>query len=287
MTRNRWRARGFTLVELLVVIAIIAVLMSILLPAVNSARESSRMAKCLSNLRQIGTASACYSAENKGYLLPADVADPSLAGEPNGRSWSDTWATILAGLRYVNCPDAADAVNPPAGDSVFACPSGLLDASTLTTAGNKVPSSRQDARGAMGYVHEASNRGVRPGLRVFTWYGINGSSWSSDPGVPCRRVNGSDGFRKFSQVAKSSEVVFLFDGLLGLNLQVNNANRLNARHRNATVTNILYFDGHAESCPTAGLPGGLGDANPAATTFDPANLKNSQYAGGPKWRIDY
>jgi len=79
----------FTLIELLVVIAIIAVLASLLLPALTAARDKSRAAACASQLKQIGTAELMYADEYNDFVTPR-------AGSASVWGSSTCWANLLA-----------------------------------------------------------------------------------------------------------------------------------------------------------------------------------------------
>ena len=95
-TSIRREKAGFTLIELLVVVAIIALLISILLPSLQRAREMAKRAVCASNMGQLGRASLLYSEENDG-ILPTPMHDPDKAGTSATKFGNNTMLPDMQG----------------------------------------------------------------------------------------------------------------------------------------------------------------------------------------------
>jgi prepilin-type N-terminal cleavage/methylation domain-containing protein len=91
-TRERGPKRGFTLVELLVVIAIIGVLVALLLPAIQAARESARKTQCANNLKQIGVGIQAYVAHHQSFP-PGYISEVQEDHDDGGPGWS--WGAII------------------------------------------------------------------------------------------------------------------------------------------------------------------------------------------------
>src|SRR4051794_32628048 len=86
----RSRRRGFTLIEVLIVVLIIAVLASILIPAVANARRVAKSTNCLSNLRQVGMGFVMYARDNQGmFPIAVHRTDSSRVPTKTERRWYD------------------------------------------------------------------------------------------------------------------------------------------------------------------------------------------------------
>jgi len=118
LSRGPARRRGFTLIELLVVIAIIGVLVSLLVPAVQQAREAARRAQCKNNLKQIGLALHNYHDTHKAF--PPGALALSFAGaayktgdaEPSRTAVAGGWGWTVYILPFLDQTPLYQALNP-------------------------------------------------------------------------------------------------------------------------------------------------------------------------------
>ena len=287
------RRRGFTLVELLVVIGIIALLISVLLPALNKARRAADETKCKSNLRTIGQAFMLYVNDNRGAILPSIAWGKT----PTNAVADDAWAFLLVTARYLPDPRImapGGGGSQAAGNTVLVCPS-IRDQMTFNgvVGGTTAPTSDGFTRRVSKWLAlgvNARDNGADGAMILDIGYGINGSSDAQQLNptttakfLPMQGVEYSKvaplracwPSHKITDFRKSAQTVLVFDGVEwnvfgGQTAAVPYLWRVSgARHgkwrgpgsgTNAAqafttgTTNVLFLDGHVEGVPRGELP---------------------------------
>lgn len=126
---------AFSLVELLVVIALIAVLMAILLPALNKARQAAQSVVCMTHLRQVMSSVFLYASDNDGAMVPAEWNSANGATHPYPTNYP-TWAWLVAPSDTILLGKYTDPQSGskqyifgyiPTGNTVWRCPTARAD----------------------------------------------------------------------------------------------------------------------------------------------------------------
>jgi prepilin-type N-terminal cleavage/methylation domain-containing protein/prepilin-type processing-associated H-X9-DG protein len=168
MARIFFRRCGFTLVELLVVIAIIGVLVALLLPAVQSAREAARRQTCLNNLKQMALAMHNYEDSNK--VLPVGLMGGVVSNPDDGYAWG------LAILPFIEQKALFDQINPNGQDGIvranFNATGGAIKGGETSLKTYRCPSSQLPK--VVGPTDRLPGAGVyAPSSRLFIGYAVS------------------------------------------------------------------------------------------------------------------
>ena len=234
MTRlNRRSKMGFTLVELLVVIGIIALLISILLPALNAAKERANRVKCASNLRQVGQGLMLYANDNKG-MYPRTRYDPA-GNQMNSFTAEAAVDPFTTGGPAVNDVTAAMFMlcrNADLNPEVFTCPSSNADKDDLNGLSAISRSNfraNQGGSGKSGNTLSYSFANPYPNNNaVQTGYKLN-SGVVADLAIGADRNECTNRFRNTMFTATAQEI-----------------KDMNTKNHEGEGQNVMYNDGHVE-----------------------------------------
>jgi prepilin-type N-terminal cleavage/methylation domain-containing protein/prepilin-type processing-associated H-X9-DG protein len=278
---------AFTLVELLVVVGLIAILLALLLPALNKAREQANSIKCMSNLRQISMGLFAYSAENAGYIVPSFNLPPTPGSTTNwvaspNSTIMDGWPCILDRDGFVRsdatststvfyCPDTVD-INGMAGGQTgtyAANPRGWIEW-PMEFAGPTGGDS--DPQIPTAWPAQGFNKIIRCSYWINAYNPIGGSistplpvndlyysasvGWGPDPNGAFIQVHKSTNIKHSSLLIVVADGVYMGRQSVDQNGMKNS--RIGFRHPGTTGANTLanvgFADGHVESISGSEFP---------------------------------
>jgi len=226
--KNCRKTRGFTLVELLVVIGIIALLISILLPALNAAKERANRVKCSSNLRQIGQGLLLYANDNKGLYPKA----PVITGNPGSYTcFTNAAATDIFTIAGNNDVTAALFLlirNADINPEVFVCPSSNAEKDTLN---GRPPNQRANFSGNNNLSYSYANP-YASDISIGKGYKLNGNV-PADFAIAADRNDGDPNIAVNANSAASEQ------------------KKINSKNHEQDGENVLFNDGHCEWTSTA------------------------------------
>jgi prepilin-type N-terminal cleavage/methylation domain-containing protein len=233
--------RGFTLIELLVVIGIIAVLISLLLPVLNRARQRAVAIQCLSNVKQIYLGMALYSNDNRNAaLICFPESDAVLLPDQSNYYKGASWEITLVTHHYVTATLVGVHPNAQLPNGVFRCPTTNFDDNQLESSSSYGLNPNVDRWNSHLQIFYKLNYIKHPAATIYL-----AEAYVPEVAIPLPAAYEIDDFYNFIPFGCESYAIWTPDA-------PGYASGVGRRfaHRHFKSTSCLFYDGHAELIKT-------------------------------------